>query len=143
MATKKRSPKLDLGESAQKIWLAGLGALSIAEREGSKVFKSLVDIGEDYLGQTRAPVEQAKDRVQGTVESLRRRAGKTVRQVEEALDHGVSTALHRAGVPTRDDVAALTRRVEDLTRKLETLATKPRARRAKRATRPARKTAAR
>jgi len=59
MATKKSSPKHDLGESAQKVWLAGLGALSIAEREGSKVFRSLVDLGEEYLKQSREPVEQA------------------------------------------------------------------------------------
>ncbi|MGB5658402.1 MAG: phasin family protein, partial [Thermoanaerobaculia bacterium] len=33
-------------QSAQKIWLAGIGALATAEEEGSKLFNSLVKKGE-------------------------------------------------------------------------------------------------
>ena len=45
--SEKKSPN-ELKESVHKIWLAGLGAMSVAEQEGSKLFKNLVEKGEQY-----------------------------------------------------------------------------------------------
>ena len=57
--------------------------------------------------------------LEGTVKDVRGRAGKTWKKVEDAFDSQVTMALHRLGVPTRKEIADLTRRVEKLTRKLE------------------------
>ena len=49
MATKKKESVPDeFRKSAHRIWLAGLGALSAAEEEGSKLFHMLVDRGTEY-----------------------------------------------------------------------------------------------
>jgi hypothetical protein len=53
----RRSVTDDLKHSARKIWLAGLGALSIAEREGTKTFNSLVEHGEHFEERSRPHVE--------------------------------------------------------------------------------------
>jgi len=111
----------DLRESAHKIWLAGLGALSVAGEEGEKLFKSLVGQGEEYVGRARQPVGEATDRVKDAVEDVRSRAGKTLGRLESAFDDQVAAALGRVGVPTRNEIATLTRRVEALTRQLEEL----------------------
>ena len=46
-ADKKTGPQLSsaVKDSAQQIWLAGLGAFSKAQEEGSKVFNALVKEG--------------------------------------------------------------------------------------------------
>src|SRR6186713_3152685 len=40
-------------DSSHKIWLAGLGAFSRAQREGAKVFETLVKQGEELQSRTR------------------------------------------------------------------------------------------
>jgi poly(hydroxyalkanoate) granule-associated protein len=115
---KKKPKKGELRESAEKVWLAGLGALATAEEEGGKAFKNLVRKGERYQKSLKKPVGKARKTVEGTVKDFGGRAGKTWKKVEDAFDHQVTMALHRLGVPTRNEIADLTRRVETLTRRL-------------------------
>lgn len=107
----------DLKESAHRIWLAGLGALAAAGEEGSRMFDRLVDRGRDYETKGRAEfsnqVNQATSSVSSTWDSL-----------TDRLDEAVTKALHRMGVPTRDEIHTLTQRVEELNAKVEML--KPR-----------------
>jgi poly(hydroxyalkanoate) granule-associated protein len=116
---KKKAKKGQLRESAEQVWLAGLGALATAEEEGGKAFKGLVRKGKRYQKSLKKPVGDAKKTVEGTVEDVRGRAGKTWKKVEETFDSQVTVALHRLGVPTRKEITDLTLRVEALTRKLE------------------------
>lgn len=115
---KKTSVEGDLRESAHKIWMAGLGALATAEEEGSRLFRTLVDRGQSYESKVRKPVDDAARQMRGTMENVRGRAGKAMRDVEEAVDDRVTSALNRIGVPTRDEVARLTRKVEELNARL-------------------------
>lgn len=116
----KQDPSVedDLKETAHKIWMAGLGALATAEEEGSRLFRTLVDRGQSYESKVRKPVDEAARQVRGTMESVRGRAGKALRDVEEAVDDRVTSTLKRIGVPTRDEVARLTRKVEELNARL-------------------------
>ncbi|MEO1369431.1 MAG: phasin family protein [Acidobacteriota bacterium] len=115
----------EVRESANKIWLAGLGALSVAEEEGSKLFKNLVEKGKTWEGKGREAVDDAKTDVEEVVDRAKGRAENMWDRVEERLDESVSGALHRLGVPSRDEIATLTRRVEDLTRVVEQLKDQP------------------
>ncbi len=45
---------------AHKIWLAGLGAVAIAEEEGGKLFKGLVEKGQTSRSAARSKVDKAK-----------------------------------------------------------------------------------
>ena len=54
--------------------------------------------------------------MRGTVKDVQKRAGKTLKSIEVAVDEQVGAALGKIGVPTRDEVAALRRRIENLTR---------------------------
>ena len=111
-----------LTESAHRIWLAGLGALATAEKEGSKLFRDLVAKGETFDASVQTPVRSARGKVRETIEGVRDRAGKTVERLESAFDDRVQDVLHRLGVPSRDEIASLASRVERLTNAVDTAA---------------------
>lgn len=109
-------------ESAQQIWLAGMGAFNRAQAEGGKLFESLVRDGlsleqtaRKFTG-TRA--DFVRDAVEGKVGQARERAADTWDKLEKVFEDRVQRALVKLGVPGRDDLSALTDRVERLTEEL-------------------------
>ncbi|MEM9293907.1 MAG: phasin family protein [Acidobacteriota bacterium] len=134
----------EVAASANKIWLAGLGALATVEEEGGKLFKSLVEKGETFESRGRNAVsqgaEELRDQVDETVGKAKGSARDLFGDLSKTVDDRVASALHRLGVPTRDEIQTLTSRVEELTSKIDGLASAP----AKAAKKPAaRKTASR
>lgn len=111
----KKDLQKELKDSVNKVWLAGLGALSAAEEEGSKLFKSLVEKGEAYQKRGEERIEDVKQRVEDATDKAKERATSTFDKIEEKVDDMVAAALRRAGVPGRDEIATLTKRVEELT----------------------------
>lgn len=100
-------------ESAGQIWLAGLGAFSKAQKEGTKIFNSLVEEGE-------ALQKQAKKTVEDAFGDVKTKASKTWDQVswaqlENVFEERVSRALHALNVPTKKDLDTLSHRVAELT----------------------------
>ena len=119
--TEKRDYQAEMKDSAHKIWLAGLGALSAAEEEGTKVFKSLVERGTAFESRSREGYDSVKTRVEDVAGGARDRAEASWEKVESKLDDAVTAALGRIGVPSREEIATLTRRVEELTAIVEQL----------------------
>ncbi|HEX3127504.1 MAG TPA: phasin family protein [Thermoanaerobaculia bacterium] len=107
----------ELKDSAHRIWLAGLGALAAAGEEGTKMFDRLVDRGREYETRGR---EEARKQYEGAKTST----DDFLKTWSDKLDESVTKALHRMGVPSRDEIHNLTRRVEELNAKVEML--KPR-----------------
>lgn len=108
----------ELRESAQRIWLAGLGALVVAEEEGSKVFQTLVDRGKEWEEKRGAEAE-------GTGAKSRSRVGRKLEDLEQELEDRITHAMQRFGVPSRDEIRDLSDRVEELTEKIDALHKKP------------------
>ena len=122
-------------ESAQQIWLAGMGAFNRAQAEGGKLFESLVRDGLS-LEQTarkfagnRADV--VRDVVEGRVGQAKERAADTWDKLESVFEVRVQRALVKLGVPAREDLTTLTERVERLTAELRKANGKPAAKPAK------------
>ena len=89
-------------ESAQQIWLAGMGAFNRAQAEGGKLFESLVRDGlsleqtaRKFTG-TRA--DFVRDAVEGKVGQARERAPDTWDKLEKAFEDRVQHALVKLGV---------------------------------------------
>jgi poly(hydroxyalkanoate) granule-associated protein len=118
----------DLKESAHRIWLAGLGALAAAEQEGVKVFNRLVDRGRDFesrnKGDFKEQVDRAKEQAKEQMGQAKAKVEETMDSWSEKLDDTLTAAMHRLGVPTREEIRTLTQRVEELNAKVEQL--KPR-----------------
>jgi len=123
MMAKKKSKQLqdEVVTSAHKVWLAGLGAMAVAEQEGNKLFKELVKRGETVEGIGREKVEKAK----GTVTGMKTVAESYWETFERTLDDQVTAVIHRVGVPTKSEIEELTKKVEQLTASIEKLRGKP------------------
>jgi len=110
---------------AREIWLAGLGALSRLEQEGDKVFESLVERGKDYEDKRSQQLKEATENFRKQQESLThdvsKRLDDATKSVEKAVSDTLSGTLGRIGVPTRDEVRGLSRRVGELSEKLDAL----------------------
>lgn len=120
METQEKKVQDELKDSVHRIWLAGLGALATAEEEGGKIFSRLVERGRDV--ESRGKVEV--DKMKSEVERMKTKAESTFDSWGDKLDEKLTAALHRLGVPTRDEIRNLTQRVEELNAKIEQL--KPR-----------------
>ena len=105
-------------ESAQQIWMAGVGAFTRAQGEGSKLFEALVKEGMTIEQTTRklatGKVDAVRDAVEDRVGVVRERAVDTWDRLENVFETRVQRALNRLGVPSREDLAELTARVNEL-----------------------------
>lgn len=110
---------------AREIWLAGLGALSRLEQEGDKVFEKLVQRGKDYEDKRSEQLQEATDNLRKQQESftedVTQRLDDATKSVEKAVSDTLSGTLGRIGVPTRSEVQGLSRRVGELSEKLDAL----------------------
>lgn len=101
-------------DSAHQIWLAGLGAFSKAQEEGSKLFESLVKEGQEVEARTKKVGEEG-------VEEVRAKTSGTWDKLEQVFEDRVSRALNQLGVPTRNDIQELAERVEELSKNVKEL----------------------
>ena len=108
-------------DSAQQIWLAGLGAFSKAQNEGKKVFEALVARGAKIEERTRhvaeATIETAKDQATKTIDMATGKFDK----LEQVFEKRVHSSLNRLGVLTAKDVEALSAQVGDLSEAVRAL----------------------
>lgn len=109
-------------DAAQRIWFAGLGAMAFAQEEGSKAVKGTGDLVSTLIEKGLQIERAGMKQVQG-VTGVAEDAWSRVQIVIEAQ---VSHALHRLGVPTRQEIADLTRRIDQLTESIDALRPKSR-----------------
>ncbi len=105
-------------DSAQQIWLAGMGAFSKAQEEGSKMFEALVKEGTNLQRKTQAVAEdkldQASAKMSAMAGTVSARAGQNWDKLESIFEERTAKAMHKLGVPTARDVNALAQRVDEL-----------------------------
>lgn len=111
--TKETRPVDELIDVGRKVWLASLGAFAVVSEETVGMFDELVEKGR--TSRVRRETEGVFTRLGEEVEKM----GKTV---ETKMQEGTTATLHRFGVPTRDEIQTLIRRVEQLHTKLEAMA---------------------
>jgi poly(hydroxyalkanoate) granule-associated protein len=107
-------------ESAQQIWLAGLGAFSKAQEEGGKVFDALVREGQTLQKRTQSAAEEklteATSRMTSMANDLSTRASGQWDKLESIFEDRVARAMKKLGVPSARDIDALVDRIEELQR---------------------------
>lgn len=105
-------------DSAQQIWLAGLGAFSKAQEEGGKVFEALVKEGLSIQRKTQAVAEEkiteATSRVTTMATDIGSKAQGQWDKLENIFEDRVAKALAKLGVPSARDLEALSARVDAL-----------------------------
>jgi poly(hydroxyalkanoate) granule-associated protein len=105
-------------DSAQQIWLAGMGAFAKAQEEGGKVFETLVKEGMNLQKKTQGMAEEKISEVTGRMSAMAgtvtAKAGQNWDKLEAIFEQRTAKAMNKLGVPTAKDVAELTRRVDEL-----------------------------
>ena len=104
MVKKLKTPAGDGGQfaaavrdSANQIWLAGLGAFATAQKEGTKIFEALVKEGESAQHRAAKAAEESWGKL------------------EKVFEDRVGRALHTFSVPTKKEIDTLSHRVAELT----------------------------
>lgn len=116
-------------DSAQHIWLAGLGAFAKAQAEGAKVFEALVTEGQQLQTKTQAAAqarldalaqatEQVTERVAGMANELSDKATGQWSKLESIFETRVAAALDNLGIPSAPDIVALQARIQALEERL-------------------------
>jgi poly(hydroxyalkanoate) granule-associated protein len=119
-------------DSAQQIWLAGLGAFSKAQEERGKAFDTLVKEGLTLQRKTQVAAEEKIS--EATARMATMATGLTSKatgissmatgqwdKLENIFEERVAKALNKLGVPTSKEVAALVARIDELNQSVQKL----------------------
>lgn len=111
---------------ARQIWLAGLGAFARAQDEGGRFFETLVQEGQAVDAQMKKTagekIEPGEVEImKGKVVEIRERATGAWNKLEEVFQARVARALHRLGVPSRDDIQQLFQQIDLLSQNIQEL----------------------
>ena len=128
MAMKKTKTKQSAAattiDPARTLWLAGLGAASIARKQGGELLSDLVVEGKDVQVRTQKLAKElksdAKAQIKGVITPMRASIKKNAAKFSAAVQHGVAVALAKLGIPSKADIEELTQRVAALSRQLKT-----------------------
>jgi poly(hydroxyalkanoate) granule-associated protein len=105
-------------DSAQQIWLAGMGAFSKAQEEGGKVFEALVKEGMSLQRKTQAVAEEkigaVTSKMSGMAGDVQAKAGQHWDKLESIFEERTAKALNKLGVPSAKDVESLIKRIDEL-----------------------------
>jgi poly(hydroxyalkanoate) granule-associated protein len=122
--TKDDDKKADpIKDSAQQIWLAGLGAFAKMQQEGSKAFEALVKDGTGMQKKTQQAAEetlaQAQSRMAGLASELGTKTAAGWGKLENIFEERVARALTNLGYPSVEELDTLRARVEALEAQLK------------------------
>mgnify|MGYP003572349324 FL=1 len=119
----------EIAEQFEHVFLAGLGALSDAQKKGAKTFDSLVKEGEKFRKKTTSKNESLIDDVQDAIRDMADDAqskatglidqvrGKSrLEKLQGAFDTRVADAMDRLNVPSKNDIDAINKKLNKIIR---------------------------
>lgn len=114
----RKSAAKAIADSAQQIWLAGLGAFAKAQAEGSRLFDQLIVDGAELEKRTRKYTHEhlasLRDQMEGTVQRLRSSGQASMKKIQGLVDARVAQAVERMAVPSREDFETLMAQMESM-----------------------------
>jgi poly(hydroxyalkanoate) granule-associated protein len=99
-------------ESADKLWLAGLGALSLVEEKGNEFLERLVEKGKSHKLRDSNPVHLTSE----TLESMRRSAESYRHSVENFLQNRAKEVMDQLGLASRNEIENISGRLDTLSK---------------------------
>lgn len=130
--TKQRVTEKKVTDQLEDAFLAGLGALSNAQKAGEKTFDSLVKQGESFRKKTTRKTESLIDEVQGAIREMSEdaqskasglldqvRDKSNLKKLNRAFDSRVAGAMDRLHVPSKNDVDAINKKLNKILKLLE------------------------
>ncbi len=110
-------------EQAHRVWLAGLGALSLSYTRGVAWFTRFVEEGHELQLRSSTFAREAATDLQaqatGMFAPLQARLEEQTAEVRTVFENGFARALRRLGIPAKRDIEELSTQIAALTRKLK------------------------
>jgi len=138
-SAKETSKPRDVGKNAdgitdqfEHVFLAGLGAMSNAQKAGAKTFESLVKQGEEFRdkasARTDSLIEEVQDAIRGMTGDAESKTTGLLNKVRDAskldnlysvFDTRVADAMDRLNVPSKNDIDAINKKLNKIMRMLD------------------------
>lgn len=155
MAGKNKQQESRVGEIAEQLehaFMAGLGALSDAQKKGAERFDDLVREGERFrkmaTSRTESLIDDVQDAIREMTDDAQSRATGLLDQVRDrshldklqsAFDTRVADTMDRINVPSKNDIDRINRKLDKILRLLDDKG-KPAAKKKTARKKPAKKT---
>lgn len=114
-----------------QVWLAGLGAVSVAGEQGGKLVDTLVEKGKEVEPsvvergrKVSDEISDAAEEVGMRIRDMASRVGKRAEAAEAMMDERVRGALERMGYASKEDLQGLSAKLDSLMARVEELAAK-------------------
>lgn len=121
----------EIAEQLEHAFLAGLGALSDARKEGAKTFDTLVKEGEKFRKKTTNKTESLIDDVQDAIRDMtddaqskatglldQVRGKSSLDKLHSAFDSRVAETMDRLNVPSKNDIDSINTKLNKIIRLL-------------------------
>ena len=116
----EQDPSGGWSEVARQIWLAGLGVMVTTGEEGARLFHELVERGRQAEPELNENWNRVRAEVVRRVQSLPRPPLRLVSSGPETEER-LRERLQQLGVPSREEIADLTRRMEEISTQIEAI----------------------
>lgn len=125
MASRRTKQNSTKPTSADRtIWLAGLGAVSIAQKRGGELISELITEGYQFRTRAQALAQeissQAAEQAKDALAPFQAEFKRNIKKLGVVVQNGVAGALAVLGIPSKSDIAELTQRVAALSKQLKT-----------------------
>ena len=131
MADKKKPNVGEVAEQLEHAFMAGLGALSDAQKKGAEHFESLIKEGEKFrkkaTSKTESLIDEVQDAIRDMTDGAQSRATGLLDQVRDrsnldklqsAFDTRVADAMDRLNVPSKNDIDSINKKLNKIIRLL-------------------------
>jgi len=121
---KVRISKTPARAQTGSLWLAGIGALSLARKRNKVLLGDLVAEGARLQAKAATIAREtrldARAQMEGFLTPVKQRFDQQIEMAGRAVQAGVGSLLSRLGIPSKADIEDLAQRVGALSRQLKT-----------------------
>jgi poly(hydroxyalkanoate) granule-associated protein len=101
-------------EGIRRVMLASVGAFSLAQDEAEKFVQKLIEKGE-------IAEKDGRSLLNDLAENRKKRAQESGKRVSDELEKRMESLLTRMNIPTKSDIEQLSKKVAELTKKIDAL----------------------
>jgi poly(hydroxyalkanoate) granule-associated protein len=110
-------------DKAQALWLATLGAVSVAQKRGGAIVSGLIAEGQGFQARAQKLAQQVSTattaKVHDAIAPFRASFKRNTKKVGAVVQSGLAKALGTVGIPSKRDIDELTQRVAALSKQLK------------------------
>ena len=108
-------------QSVKNVFLAGLGAMSVAQKEAGKTFDKFIKEGKKFEKESKKSINKLTDTAESKFDKFKNMGKKQFNKVENIFEKKVESALGKLDIPTTNDIGELNKRLETLIKEVKKL----------------------